>query len=117
MKYCVRCGHQLDDGALYCLECGQKAGQIDKAEGESGVAIASMVLGISSVSLLFFSLFFLFFLPFLCLAAAIVGLALSGRKRIYRGGPFGLTGFVTSLVGLVASLVAVIIVIVALFSL
>lgn len=118
MKYCVYCGRQIDDEARFCPSCGKPLNQpssapSDKKE-EGGAAIASMVLGICSVSLNFFSLFFLFFLPFLCFVAAIVGLCLSGRRKIYKGGPFGLTGFITSLVGLFVSLIAIIIVIAAL---
>ncbi len=118
MKYCVYCGHQVEDEAKFCPACGQPLNQpvetpSDKKE-EGGVAIASMVLGICSISLNFFSLFLFFFLPFLCFVAAIVGLCLSGRKKVYKGGPFGLTGFITSLVGLFVSLIAIIIVIAAL---
>lgn len=118
MKYCVYCGHQIDDEARFCPSCGKPLNQPSSAPAEKkeedGAAIASMVLGICSISLNFFSLFFLFFLPFLCFVAAIVGLCLSGRRKIYKGGPFGLTGFITSLVGLFVSLIAIIIVIAAL---
>lgn len=86
MKYCVYCGHQVEDEAKFCPGCGKPLNQpaatpSDKKE-EGG--------------------------------AAIVGLCLSGRKKVYKGGPFGLTGFITSLVGLFVSLIAIIIVIAAL---
>lgn len=47
MKYCSKCGAELNDEAVICTKCGCSVGEVErKQESASGLAIAALVFSI-----------------------------------------------------------------------
>lgn len=96
--YCPKCGMKNEEGATVCAGCNQVL--VIKTQRLSGLAVASMVLGIGAISSI--GMFGIFGLP------AIVGLvlgivALRKIKRsagLLQGRGFAIAGITTSAAGL-----------------
>jgi len=118
---CKKCGANIPDGSAICNYCGEVQGETTliseqptqgtppKNEKGKNQAVASMILGIVTVSLSILgtccgqgaSVFF----AFIFLAASIVGLVLasSAKKKGYVGG-MATAGRVLNIIGLIVSI-------------
>ncbi len=125
MKFCEKCGNELNDGAVVCLNCGCPAeSKEDEAEYEyveekkdkssnfSVESIVAMVMGIVGcvfpfigmvVATLFGSIVGVF-IGMTCLALCIAGLvlAIKARKKNKKDG-FALAALISSIVGIAVS--------------
>ena len=116
MQFCAQCGQQLPDGTAFCPVCGMpvpfSAGMLplvcntpSPAVPGSGMAIASLVLGICSILSLLLLLTELSLFGFLSIPLGITGciFGVMAKKEIRYQNPNGKTAMATS--GIVCSII------------
>jgi hypothetical protein len=123
MAFCKNCGSELEDGAKFCPKCGAptdgnqpsgqpanqsaytgqtgQTGQTSPADESHGLAIGSLVCGVTGIILWFFGYY-----SVISIAAGIVGLVLANNAK-KNGNTEGIctAGFVLSLLSLIVGII------------
>ena len=128
--YCNKCGAQNPDGAVFCTKCGSNLNQVTPVSTNpppvtpvtvnvqgaaatqpvqatqtrtSGLAIASLVLGILGISLI-------------ALILGAIGLNQMGKDPNLKGKGMAIAGLVLGIIGLISEIIIVIIVVIGALS-
>jgi len=119
-KHCHECGEPIKEGNSFCENCGTRfydqgmpgagVGVAAMPKKHSGYGIASLVLGIVSMSLIWISFVFILYLvvelPMAIIATILGGLAYWGKWK----DKYGLAGFILGLLVIIIGLVFAIII-------
>lgn len=112
-RYCHECGEPIKEGNSFCENCGNKfydqgmpgAGLGVVQKKHCGLGIASLVLGIVSMSMVWLSFwtwfYFIVELPMGIIAVILGGLACWGKWK----DKFGLAGFILGLLVIVIGMI------------